>query len=145
MNSQKRRSEPTPDDIARRLRPIRADYVRQVRKLAKEQRSKKGCKDQGIAILLIVGASGAILYELGKIIMRMVFNGLKRDCAQALNNMAKAVLSIQPVYEAFKDVHPEHEHYLEALLIEQAQVRERLVAFVALAWYLNEEQVMHYL
>jgi hypothetical protein len=76
---------------------------------------------------------------------RTIRDGLKRQCAQALNNMAKVVLGVQPVYEAFKGVHPEHEHYLEALLIEQAQVRERLVVFVAAAWDLNEEQVMHYL
>ena len=70
---------------------------------------------------------------------------LKRLCAQSLNNQAKSILAIQPVFEAFADVHPAHADYLQALIIEQAQVRERLIVFIGMAWDLTEEQVMHYI
>lgn len=42
MNSSTKH-EPTPDDIERALRKTRAEYIRQVRKVARKQENNDGC------------------------------------------------------------------------------------------------------
>lgn len=75
---------------------------------------------------------------------RTIRDELKRKCAQAANNSAKAVLDVNDVYEAYKDVHPEEAKELEAVMVGLAVSRERLLKFVASQWQLDEEQLQSY-
>lgn len=70
---------------------------------------------------------------------------LKRWCAQALNNSAKAILDANNVRVEFEKVHPEFLPPLDSFMIGLAAQREHLLAFVAAAWGLDEEQVMRYM
>lgn len=70
---------------------------------------------------------------------------LKRFCAQALNNSAKAILDVNNVYEEFKSVHPEFNPPLESFMVGLNTQREHLLAFVMAAWGLDEESIMKYM
>jgi hypothetical protein len=138
------KKEPTPDDVDRHLRPIRAEYVRKVRVLADKKAPKKnGCFRQIISGSILL-SSFAVLYVLifGA---RTKRDGLKRWCAQSLNSMAKAILDINNVYEEFKGVHDEHAEYLASLMVHIARDREGLVSFCQETWGLNEQQIMSYI
>jgi hypothetical protein len=138
------RKEPTSDDVERRLRPIRAEYVRKVRVLTGKKAPKKnGCFRQIM--------SGSILLSSLVVLYGLIFgartkrDGLKRWCAQSLNSMAKAILDINNVYEEFKGVHDEHAEYLASLMVHIARDREGLVSFCKETWGLDEQQIMSYI
>lgn len=144
MNTKKEKSDPTPDDIARRLRPIRAEYVRKVRALPDMGTYKNdGCFKQimtGSVLLSIITTIFVIGFGA-----RTKRDGLKRKCAQALNDMAKAILDINSIYEEFKSVHPDHANYLAALMVHIAKDREGLISFCMETWRLDEQGIMSYI
>lgn len=70
---------------------------------------------------------------------------LKRKAAQAVNHIGAAVLDVNEIYKPFKEASRDEAAQLEAIMQTIAAGREALLIFARNAWYLDEDQLIHWM
>lgn len=70
---------------------------------------------------------------------------LKRNVAQAMNGVARAILDVNEVYKPFVEQNKPEAKVLESVMLGLAREREVLIVFAKAAWDLDEDSILVYL